>query len=254
MASPIQDTTFGTLTGHNHSLTSPASFGISGTNKTAGANEVVVLCIAYELRSGSDVTVSSVTVSGLTFTHFATVTNTTLGAANCTIEVWVAQASAAFNASATNLTYTISWTSGTEVDATAAVIFAVSGCASISAPFDPDSPASAFNTTNTTAPTVTFSTKFADDLLVGLSANINPFGGNLLPTAPSGWSLISSPNDNNGLNGCILGFFTKSVSAVQTNATFKDAATGNQTSWTEMVVAFTADKSLPHSQVAFTGG
>ena len=244
---PFIDATFGEHNDHGFSLTSPASFSSTGvTNKTAGGNELVVAAIAYNWRSGSGV-VTSVTVSGLTFAFVGKVINTTAGQEDTTIEVWAAEASSAFNPSGASLTYTIDWTTGGEIDNVALSLFAVEGLYNIAAPYDQNLslPASAFNTTNTTAPAVTYSTTQAHDLLIFLSANAAPFAGNTQPVAPSGWTQIALENENNGLAGVTLGVNTKAVSATQTGATVQDAATGNQTSWTGLVLALTADEPPP---------
>lgn len=247
---PIVDATFGELTGGAASLTSPATFNFSGTNKTAGANETVVAVIAYNLRSASAPgAVSSVTALGLTFTHQFTVTNTTSPSSveYNAIEVWTAPASSAFNSAAANLTYTIDWTSGYEVDNAVACVFAVEGLYSIVHPFDTDSPASAFNTTGAPPPTITFNTAQSDDLLIGLSSNDDPFGmGNMIPIAPTGWTaLCANVVENSGLAGLILGLSTKSVTSPQLGATFADAATGSHASWTGLVIAFTSSTPPP---------
>ena len=244
---PNVDATFGELTGHGHSLTSPASLSFSGTNKAAGANEYFLALIGYNLRSGADVTVSSVTVTGLTFTKLFSVDNSTSGASNNTIEVWGAPASSAFNSGGANLTYTVNWGSGQEVDDAAVCIIGIQGLNSLTQAFDNNVSlaASAFNSSNTTPPAVTFSTSLNHDLLIGLSININPFGTNEFPTAPSGWTQIASPNDNSGLAGIALGVNTKAVTSTQSSATFQDAATGNSVGWTELVLALTADPTPP---------
>jgi len=246
---PTVDATFGELTGHNHRFTPPSTFTFSGTNKTAGGNELVLCCIGYNLDPGADATVSSVTVTGLTFTHQFTINNPTSGADNNTIEVWAAPASSAFNASGTNLTYTISWNGSTEIDGVAACVFAVEGLYSINAPYDQNLslPATAYNTSNAATPTATFSTSQAANLLIGLTVNTNPFGSNEFPVAPSGWTQIASPNDNSGLFGVVIAVNTKTVTSTQSSATFKDAATGNSVGWTEMVLALTSTPPPPPS-------
>ena len=245
---PFIDATFGEHNDHGFSLTTPASFSTSSTAKTAGGNELVFAVIAYNWRSGASGVVTSVTVSGLTFSFYGKVINTTSGQEDTTIEVWTAPASSAFNSSGTSLTYTIDWTAGGEIDNAVVSIFAVEGLYSITAPFDQNLglPVSAFNTTSTTPPTLTYSTNENHDLLIFLSANANPGGGgSFTPTVPSGWTQIASESENNGVAGVILGVNTKAVSAAQSSVTVQDAATGSNKSWTGMVLALTADEPPP---------
>jgi hypothetical protein len=85
---------------------------------------------------------------------------------------------------------------------------------------------------------VTFSTTDADDLLLAIIGRGNCCGG---WTTPSGWTNLTSNQNGGGLNGEVCAVDYKSVSATQTSASYQNAGTTADTSWTVMVLAFTAD-------------
>ena len=244
MASPVLDTTFGnfTATGYVGGLTVTTA---GNTAKTAGSNEVVVAVVSYESNSNTPPTISGITESSstLTFSKVGYIEST--DPSGETIEVWTAPAASQYNAAGSSLALTINWTSGaSDIDDYCALTFAVQGVASITSPLDSNTglPASASNNgTSTTPPTVTFSTSQADDLLIGISARARDTGGTVVP---SGWTQIGSVGTEAGSLYQQLAAYYKSVTATQSSASFKDASTANDPSWTEMVLAFTADSLL----------
>ena len=238
------DTTFGTFSGAAYSggLTVTTA---GNTAKTAGPNEVVVVVVSYESDSSTPPTISGITESSSTLTFSKVGYKKSTETSGETIEVWTAPATSQYNAAASSLTLTINWTSGaSNIDDYAVLAFAVQGVASITSPLDSNSglPASASNDgTSATPPTVTFSTSQADDLLIGISARARDTGGTVVP---SDWTQIGSVGTEAGGLYQQLAAYYKSVNATQSSASFKDASTANDPSWTEMVLAFTADSLL----------
>ena len=244
MTSPSLDTTFGnSISNYKIATISGTSTTLSMSTATAGADEVIVAIVAYEIGSGTTPSISSITESShtLTFTHLVSFNNPTSGAHDQTIEIWTAKAAAIFNSGAASITYTFNWSGGT-VDNTAIVLFAVKNVGSINSPLDPNGtlPASAYNTTVVGAPAVTFSTTNPDDLLIGVSARCANGVG---LTEPSGWSTIANQDITAGVNWTSAAAYYKSVSSTQSSTTFQDANPTTDISWLEGVVAFTADVS-----------
>lgn len=240
MTSPAYDSSAGTF-GFN--ITS-ANHG-SGTTSwgTAAAARTVILVIAYGTTSGvGGVSSISETLGTLTFSKRGSIQNSTSGAHACTIEVWEASAPTGYNSpgGSTNQTWTVNFSGN--VDSCRVTIMAFSGLFSTTAPFDNGVglPASNFNTTSTTPPTVTFSTALADDLNLFISARTN--GGSATST-PSGYTLIVSASNAAGINWGTVAVYYKSVSAIQTGATVADASATSDVSCTEYVDAFTADNN-----------
>jgi hypothetical protein len=168
----------------------------------------------------------------------ASIKNTTSGAHGATIEVWTAPASSQFNAGASSITWTANFSGA--IDSCCVSIFAFSGLHSLAAPFDPHSglPATAFNSTSTTPPTVTFSTSLADDTNLFISLRTN---GTTATSTPSGYTQIGTDSDAAGVNWASVAIYYKQVSSTQSGATVADASATADVSWTEFVHVLTAD-------------
>lgn len=239
MTSPVIDAGNGggSYGSGSFSSTSAGSFATTWGTSSTGAG-VVVAVVQYGETSGTPA-VSSISVSGLTFTKRSGVINTTSSAHRSTTEVWTAPFTSGFNHGGSSLTWTFNFSSNVD-DATVG-LFAVTGVYSTSSPFDNGSvPDSAFNTTSTTPPAATYSTSQADDLLIYISGRTNGISGT---STPSGWTLLGSKANNGGTNYAYQNVYYKSVSATQSGQTVADASTTNDVSWTSYVDAFTADNN-----------
>lgn len=203
------------------------------------ANEAVVCIICYETNSNTPTTVSSVALtgngSGLSWTKQTSILNTTAGAFSMAIEVWSAPLSAVLNLSGgVNLDIVF----GATVDSCGAFLFAVRGLHNAASPLDLGAfPATAFNTTTTTPPTVTYSTSVSQTLSVAVTGNTNNNGA---LGAASGWTEIGDNPNGGGTQGTNSWCSYKVNTTTQTGATYADSSTGTSLSWTELVISFTS--------------
>lgn len=209
---------------------------------TSGPNELVVVAVTYNMNNESTgTTVSSITesTSTLSFSHLATILNPASGN-NQALEIWTAQATSQYNSAGSSNTWTVDFTSA--VDNGGLQPYAICGLQSLSSPFDPNGslPATAYNSSNTTPPTVTYSTTNAADLLMmvtGCATGPTPSG----PSAP--WSNYNMGTFGSG-NGdeystartCFL-----QVDSVQTSATVEDSSSSSSATWVSIVLAFTGN-------------
>ena len=239
-SSPNLDTTFGVVNiscgwvnGTSHTT------GVQ-SNNAATSNELLVACISYEANgnpSGQEITAFSCSLGSLTFSKLGYVQNTTSGGDGETLEVWAAPCSSQFNSGATNWSFSLTWSG--YVDECSITAFMLQGLNSISAPLDTSgsNPASAFNSTSTTPPTVSMTTSQADDLLIAVTGRAQNFA----PTGtPGGWTNAGSNTDasgnaNEGINVDYMAVSSAgSQSYTNTNGT-------SDLSYASLLLAFTAN-------------
>jgi hypothetical protein len=220
------------------SIDGTASKTFSGTNSgttptltTTKTNDViVVLASAEDLVHSRLPSVSSVTATGLTFSHRSTETATT--DLYLDEEVWYAVATSAFSG-----TITVTFTDSRTLDDAAVVAFGVANTNTAS-PWDSNVALPAVNTAaSATAPTLsTLSTSNANDMVVGFSAMMSQAaGGNPTQTAGSGYTLILNAINGGGTYNDEASAEYAVVNVVQSGATvnFGTSASGTEpaTGW-----------------------
>lgn len=218
------------------------NFSQSSTFGTSGPEELVIAFISYNTISaeqGANPSVSSLTVSGLTFTKLNRWqnSNTPLSGFDPTIEIWTAPATSQFNSAGSSLTWAITFSA--EVDNAVLIPMGVAGLQSLSSPYDPDGslPGNAVTASSTTPPTITYSTTDAYDLL--LMATTSSAGGHL-GTGPTGWTTVDSKNNGSGTQWSTLIVSALQVRATQSSATVADSSTSS-TYWNSVLIGLTGN-------------
>jgi hypothetical protein len=179
-----------TIDGSGATAIATAVTSVSAAITTTNANDIILAFVhAGALGTGGAATVTSVTAAGLTFTRRASDYRGSTAPWN-TVELWWAPATAALTAK--SVTATLSRT----IDDCSIQLVAVSGCGSMSNPFDVNGslPAVTGNiSTGSTAQTVSTST--AVTMLLAFFGSFN--GTN--ETLGSGWTtLLSTANGGGG--------------------------------------------------------
>jgi hypothetical protein len=165
------------LDGHAASSGSVSGSGnIAATLTTANSNDIIVACIYNEAQghSAGPHAVSGVSGGGLTWTQRSSQTSTAFNGS--ALEVWWAHASSPLS----SVTITASF-AGTTDDASI-IVFGVSGCSNVAAPFD----------TNASLPKTAQSTSASSPSVAGVSTD---FAKTFIFGAAGSQTFFSSPGD-----------------------------------------------------------
>lgn len=220
MASPTVD---GSAINSSWAATASATVTLTTTQ----TNDIILVAVGFEKPTVA-LSVSSITsTSGLTFTRRSTESS---AANNVVTELWQAVSALAL----TSEVITVNLTGA--LDAGLIIAAAIHGVGVLSAPNDPDVSLPSVAQATSAAPTVTYSTSAADDLLIATYCSNNSTG----TTAPAGWTKLQGALNGGGVSRfCVFALFTKSVSSTQTSQTFTPTANGLNN--VAIVDAFTAD-------------
>jgi hypothetical protein len=192
---------------------------VNGAITTTGAADLIYV-IVCTVNTASNITVTSVTATGLTFTRRDQLIDASAG--KTVIEIWTAPASSAL--SAVTITANLSGTAER-------TIFDAFGVKDLWSTVDAFDGSYASDTTSAVAPaTIAVTTSQAHDLLLYIAGGR---GLNLNSTPPSGpsagaWGSVSGGNNSTGPSSITqsLWIYTKSVSATQSgNITTNTAGT-----------------------------
>jgi hypothetical protein len=180
-----------------------------GSGYSPGVPYVLVLTVYNENAGSAARTITSVTSPGMTWA----LRKRSNASATGGLELWWAQGIGALSAG-----YTVTANFSGSYDSSAFVVIAVTGCANSAAPFDINAsvPAALSAPTPTWTPSFTgISTSSTDDLLLFVSGCVNSTA-----TSPSGFGTIRLQFNFGGTWGCISEVYGKTVTALQSGATF----------------------------------